>query len=367
MKRAEIIVVGGGIAGLSAAYHLARSGERVTLLEREPFLASHSSGRNAAIFRLLDLSAGVLDLALRSAQILDGLLPDSQGGWLRRCGMLYLGRTSQPLDPLLALARERKLSHRLFDRKELARLAPELADGDARVGLLAKGDGILDIHAMTSALAAAARAAGAAIRTGASVDEIQARGARAAGVRLAGGETLDADAVVIAAGAWAGRMGAAAGAALPLTPMRRHLALLESKRPISPEKPVVWAIDDEAYYRPESGGVLASPCDEGSFEPCLPPESPAALELLAEKLGRLAPPLAQAGVRRSWACLRTFAPDRALVCGEDPRISQLFWLAGLGGHGMTAGVAAGEVLAALVRGSGHPLAHHFAPARLLAP
>ena len=88
------------------------------------------------------------------------------------------------------------------------------------------------------------------------------------------------------------------------------------------------------------------------------------LQDLAGKLGRLAPGLEFASVRRAWACLRTFAPDRVLVAGADPAVEGLFWLAGLGGSGMTIGVAAAEVVATLIRGGKHPLATTLAPARL---
>ncbi|HBH01037.1 MAG TPA: hypothetical protein DDZ42_03785, partial [Candidatus Rokubacteria bacterium] len=120
------------------------------------------------------------------------------------------------------------------------------------------------------------------------------------------------------------------GAPLPLVPLRRRLARLGGVAPVDARGPVVWALGDECYFRPESGGVLASPCDETPWPACLPPHEPRALERLARKLGALAPPLGEASVRRAWACLRTFAPDRVVVAGADARVGGLFWLAGLG-------------------------------------
>jgi glycine/D-amino acid oxidase-like deaminating enzyme len=86
---------------------------------------------------------------------------------------------------------------------------------------------------------------------------------------------------------------------------------------------------------------------------------------LARKLARTAPALASSRVLRSWACLRTFAPDRELVVGADLRVPGLYWFAGLGGRGMAVAPAAGEVLAAAMRGDSHPLARALAPARLV--
>ncbi len=364
MKTADVVIIGGGIAGLSVAWSLTRAGVRgVALFEREPLFATHSSGRNAAIFRLLDRSTGVPALALRSRELLDELM----GGraWLRETGAILSARSMGALAPLIEVARAHGIAHSVVERPELGRYCAPLAMGSATVGIHVPGDGVLDIHAMISALSEAARRGGARLQTGAVVELIERRGGRAVGVRLASGESVDAGAVLIAAGAWASAMGAATGAPLALTPMRRHLAQLTPRERLSPQSPVVWCEDEEVYYRPESGGVLASPCDEDAYPPCLPPEAPSALALLAEKLGRVAPSLADASVQRSWACLRTFAPDRALVAGPDPRVPGLFWLGGLGGHGMTAGVGAGELAAALLRGEGHPLAQALAPCRLL--
>jgi glycine/D-amino acid oxidase-like deaminating enzyme len=182
-------------------------------------------------------------------------------------------------------------------------------------------------------------------------------------VRLASGDRIAAGAVVIAAGAWGASLGASCGAPLPLQPRRRHLAQLDAGPPADPGAPVVWCLGDELYYRPESGGLLACPCDGDPWPPELPAPAESGVELLAKKLARLAPRLSEASVRRAWACLRTFAPDGAAVVGPDGRLPGLFWLAGLGGHGMTGGMAAGEILAATFMGRQHPLAAALAPSR----
>jgi D-arginine dehydrogenase len=134
---------------------------------------------------------------------------------------------------------------------------------------------------------------------------------------------------------------------------------------VDPDAPTLWRLEDDVYFRPETGGLLASPCDEALWEPCDPPADPSALELLADKLARTAPALAGSEVQRHWACLRTFAPDRELVAGLDPRIEGLAWLGGLGGRGMSVGLAAAEVVADALAGRRHPLADALSPRRLL--
>jgi glycine/D-amino acid oxidase-like deaminating enzyme len=367
MEQADVIVVGGGIAGLAAAWHLSRAGASdVCLLEREPLLASHASGRNAAIFRHLDRDAEGVALALRSRELLASLGEQEGCRLLRRTGALFLG-TQGCLRPMAELARRFGLATETVEGAAIGSLVSALAGGDAARGLLVPEDGVLDVHALVEALARGARAAGTRIRTGAEVSGILERGGRVTGVRLAGEETIGAGAVVVAAGAWAAGIGATCGAALPIEPRRRHLAMLAVDEEVPAASPVVWRIDEEVYFRPEPGGILASPCDEEPWPPGVPPSSPEALVRLTGRLSRLAPGLANGRVRRAWACLRSFAPDRGLVAGEDPRRRGLFWVGALGGRGMTCGLALGEVVAARVCGRPHPLAAALSPARLLGP
>jgi D-arginine dehydrogenase len=131
-------------------------------------------------------------------------------------------------------------------------------------------------------------------------------------------------------------------------------------------QPVLWRLEDEVYFRPESGGILASPCDELAWPAQTPTSDPAALQLLGQKLERTAPLLAHAQVQRAWACLRTFAPDRELVIGADPRLSGLHWLCGLGGRGMSVAPAAAELLAQqIVRANVETHSARFSVERLL--
>jgi D-arginine dehydrogenase len=337
----------------------------VTLVEREALLATHSSARNAAIY--VGISGGAWGaLSRRTRELLDNMV--GRARWLREVGFIYTAPDEALLREEVALARQAGAPYAVLGRRELEARLPVLAGGSAEAGLLLPAAGVLDIHLITSHLAERAQAAGVRIALGREVARVRVAAGRAEGVELSDGELVAADAVVLAPGAWASSLGASCGAALPLSPLRRHLAQLDPADPVDQHGPTVWALDEApVYFRPESGGVLASPCDEVPWPPSLPPTDAGALEVLADRLGKLAPGLALAAVRRAWACLRTFAPDRLPVIGADPRVDGLYWLAALGGSGMSVGVGAGELLAAIVNGGESPLAAAVAPGRLLAP
>ena len=376
------MIIGGGLAGLAVAHHLARAGAgRVVLLEREPLLASHATARNAAIFLPVERDEASMRLAARQALLLDGLF----GGraWLEPRGALLVADRAESLLPATQAAQAGGLECALMGEDALFDAVPVLREGRARHALQLPGSGVLDAHAIVEALSASARAGGVEVRLVSDVRRVVLERGRASGVEhgsasgvqlgsvsgveVADGTSLTTRHLVIAGGAWSEGIAASAGLGLPLAPRRRHLVWMEAPQsaPEFARGPVVWAVEDEVYFRPESGGVLASPCDETPHEAGVPETDPAALDLLARKLRALAPRLLEGGVRRAWGCLRTFAPDRVSVAGADPRVEGLSWLAGLGGQGMTLGLAAAEVTAAAVLGAPHALSAALGPARLL--
>ncbi len=365
-RAADVVIVGGGLAGLAVAHLLVRAGvRRVVLLEREALLASHATARNAAIFLPVERDEASMRLAARQAALLDVLFEGD--AWIERRGALLVAEDAARLAPVAAAARAGGLACESVDHRALLDAVPLLRGGRARAGLSVPASGVLDTGAIVAALASSARAGGAALRTVQDVRRVRTERGRVLGVELADGTTLAAGAVVIAGGAWSERLADASGLGLPLVALRRHLVWLAGPRDAGgiARAPVVWAVDDEVYFRGESGGVLASPCDEEPHAPGVPAVSPRALECLGEKLESLAPRLADAGVRRAWSCLRTFAPDRVSVAGGDPRAAGLAWLAGLGGQGMTLGLAAAEVTVGAILGEAHALAPALGPARLL--
>ena len=360
---ADVLIVGGGVAGLSVAASLAGRA-RVVLLEQEGELARHASGDNAAIFRPLEHDDTSAALALRSTELL--------AAWgasevLRRSGLLLVRESAEQARELARHADAQGVQQAVFTRGEILERAPMLSGGDAEHAVWLPQGGLFDVHALNAALARAAQRGGAELRRNTRVARVVAQQGRVAGVELQDGTRLHAAHVVLAAGAWGAGLGRACGAPLPMVSLRRHLVSLRTAAPLAAGQPVVWRLDDEVYFRPDAHGVLASPCEEDACDADGCSVDPAAVERLRARLARLAPRVLEgSSVSRVWACLRTFAADREILAGPDPRLPGLHWLAALGGRGMSVAPAAGELVAgALLGGAPHELEERLHLARLL--
>jgi len=327
----EILIIGGGIAGLSTACHLALAGQGgVTLVEREQLPGFYASGHNAGIARRL---TGRAEHTALTVQGRDRLL---QAGLMRASGGYLLGAEPGGTRDLAEEARA-------FGVEAARGAGSPIAGLRAAEWLHLPGDGVIDIDALLRHCADTARAGGARLRFGCQVEGIVPD---PGGFRVATDQgPVRARIVVNAAGAWAGEVGRMAGGLdLAFMPLRRHLVW--SPAPCPADQPWAWWADRPLYLRPESGGALLCACEESSVP--LPPRGlqpahdDAVLEQLAGSLKELVPALAEAPIARLWCGLRTFAPDRRFVLGRDPLQPGLFWVAGLGGHGMTSGLAVGQ-------------------------
>ena len=237
-----------------------------------------------------------------------------------------------------------------IDRGEAVQRVPWLDSAVFESALYVATDGVVDIHALLWRYLGEATARGARTVFGCRVDSVDVAGGRVCGVRTNLGR-IASPVVVDAAGAWANAVATSAGLdPLPMTPFRRHLVVTPPLPGVEPGWPVVWAAGPEYYFRPETGGLLLSPCDQTAAEPGTALRDPAILDVLAERLAAFVPRLAGIPVKRYWAGLRTITGDGRFVIGPDPRLPGFFWVAGLGGHGMTGSAAIGETAAAMILG-----------------
>ncbi|MBI4367056.1 MAG: FAD-binding oxidoreductase [Deltaproteobacteria bacterium] len=348
MAARRIVIIGGGFAGMASAYFLARDhvGE-VVILEQEPLLGVHASGNNAAMARQFVPDPDVQRLAVRGTAFLYRPPGDvAKRPLIRVIGSLLLfdATAEHAVRRAVADAQTRGVGATVIRRAECEARVPVLVGADFAGAVWTPTDGVIDIAAYLEGLRRGAVAAGARGVTDARVTA-NAPGAGGARVTTTAG-VWQADIVVNAAGAWADRIAALADAApRGLVPLRRHLFQSEQRPEVSRHWPFVWDQTHEYYFRPESGGLLLCACDEVAQVPGPPGHDPGIAELLAHKLAAHCPRLADARIAKSWAGLRTFAPDRRPAIGWDIRCPWFYWVAGLGGHGVTCAAAVGEYVA----------------------
>jgi len=345
------LILGGGIAGLATAWNLAREGrERILVVEREPTLGSMASAQNAAILRTFGPDPVTTEIARRSA----GFLRRPPPGFapvplVDPVGLLLVASGAAAEDLGQGVAN----GGRALSAEEVRRSFPHLGDSAdrAELRLLFEDEGRLDVAALVDAFAAGARRAGVEIRTQAEVARLAVESGRVVGAVLTGGEELRARTTTLAAGAWADRLGAAAGSRVELRPTRRHLLVTGHDTAVDPRWGVVWFEEGGFYARPESGGLLLSGCDLTDVDPDTAGADPDVRALIAEKAARYLSGFDDARAAHFWHGFRTLTADDRFCVGHDPDLAGLFWVAGLGGHGMTAGAEVGRLAAGWLAGS----------------
>jgi glycine/D-amino acid oxidase-like deaminating enzyme len=359
VERADVLIVGGGLAGTSVAWWLGARA-RTLIVDQGDQLGQEASAQNAGMLRRLASDRVERALAVRSAE----LHIDPPGSWsvaspYRKTGaVIGLERAEGGLDEAVRELRGHGVCVESIGPEDYDRVAPALVGAPLEQAWYLPDEGLLDAHTLVQGFWTGARSTGAQLWSGAVVESLELVGGRVVGVRTSKGP-VRADVVVLAAGAWGAGLARTVGLDRPLVPLRRHLLQTAADPRAVRDHAYCWIDDVGLYARPEAGGWLISPCDETIDAPSLGPGSRGSVEPLfraiAEaKLGWHLPSLAEVRFSGGWTGLRTFAPDRRPWLGPDPELEGLWWAAGLGGFGVTCSFAIGEVVAARLLGGDVP-------------
>lgn len=351
----QALVIGGGIAGVSAAARLSDHAA-VTLLEQENALAYHASGRSAALFEPNYGNASVKALNRESAAY--------HQPYLTPRGFLLLGHADD---------------HAIFDAdvSELGATEISVADACAMVPILdpaaftraAFNSTAFDIDTdrMVQDFARHLRSNDGKILTDHKVIRI-ARDAGRWRVET-DTQTVLADVLVNAAGPWADHIAQMAGLApVGITPLRRSMARIAAPGGQDVSRwPIFFGAGETWYAKPDAGALIVSPAEE---HPTPPSDAWPEDMVIAEGLARYQNHVTETVTRplSTWAGLRSFAPDRSLVLGPDPAEPSFIWCAGQGGYGFQTAPAASQLVADLALGRATSLPPDavaaFDPARL---
>ena len=346
----DVAIIGAGMAGASLAYFAAPHC-RVILLEAEDAPGYHTTGRSAAFWVASYGGPGVVPLTLGSKPFFDAPpVGFTEAPLLTRRGGLHLAPPDDPL-ALATLAAEfaaTGVAAEALDAGALAQRFPLLRRPWANGALYEPDCYDIDVAALHAGFLSGARRAGAVLCCGARVEMLE-RSENQWQIGTSAGR-YTATTIVNAAGAWADAVAELAGAApLGLRPLRRTIAVLTTDPPLPADLPVVLDAGGSFYFKPDNGRTWVSPHDEIAdvARDAAPEEIDIALAVA--RFEAAATPVVKR-VERSWAGLRSFAPDRLPVYGFDVAVPGLFWCAGQGGFGIQTAPAAGAMAASLLLG-----------------
>lgn len=339
---ADVIVIGGGIAGVSAAAALSRRAT-VVLVEAEGSLNYHASGRSAAMYSECRGSEAIRLLTKESRQF----FTDAEEGVTTPRPVLYVAPHDEPDRVASMLAEFQPLlpSLREVGPAEIVDICDAVRPSTVSSGMLEPDAMELDVDLIASAFQREAKVNGVSIL----LDQRAKAASRASGSWeiTTDIDTHTAPVIVNAAGAWGDEVAAAAGAApLGLTPLKRSVFLFDPQRDVT-SWPLLVDTGERWYLKPEGPNVLGSAASEEPYPPmdARPDELDIALGI--ERISETTD-LTIRSVRSSWAGLRTFTSDRTPAVGFDAAVEGFFWLVGQGGSGIKTAPALAEYSASLI-------------------
>ncbi len=349
--RSRIGIIGGGIAGISAAHFLAEKvgGEHVVLIEAEDHLTKHTTGRSAAIlienYGALPVRgltrAGLSFLRCPPPDLVDGPITTPRGS-------MFVATPGEDavVERLVTEATENSVDQRELTALEAQGLFPILRPDVHSRFLYEPAASDIDVAGLHQAFVRGFRRAGGTIMTSNRITDIIKT---QAGWQLGSArEAVTVDTVINASGAWGDVVAEHAGIApIGLTPMRRTAFMVGSSFPDSAEWPIVSNADHTWYVKPDGPQFMCSPADETPSEPCDAKPEELDVAIAIDRINN-ATTLNIRSVSSEWAGLRTFAPDRSLVIGPDPSDESFIWLVGQGGIGIQTSPGAGQLVRDLV-------------------
>ena len=368
-KHANVVIVGGGVAGCSIAYHLTKIGiTDVVLLERKQ-LTCGTTWHAAGLVGQLRATRNLTELAKYTADLYHALEAETgQATGFKQNGSISVAKTAARLEELKRGASMGKTFGLRIDELtpgEIQERWPLLETGDLVGGIFLPGDGQTNPIDTTQALAKGAKQRGAKIFENTLVKRIRVEHGRATGVELDDG-FIAADTVVLCAGMWSHRLAADVGVAVPLHAAEHFYIVTEPIAEVPRNLPVLRVQDECAYYKEDAGKLLM-----GCFEPVAKPwgmdgipedfcfdslpEDYDHFEPILSAATKRVPVLANAGIQLFFNGPESFTPDDRYYIGEAPEVKDLFVATGFNSVGIAASGGVGKVVADWIRDRRPPM------------
>lgn len=355
MERADILIIGGGIAGAAAGFALTRE-KRVILLERESQPGYHSTGRSAALFTEAYGNAMIRALTKASRAFFMGPPAGfTDHPLLTPRGIITVGRADQKdaVEAGFVEAHRHVKSVRRMTADEACTQLPVMRRDYVAHAFIEPEAMDIDVHATHRGYLRGMTAAGGRIVTDAEVLGLSRTGADWQVETKAG--AFAAPVVINAAGAWCDEIGKLAGLApIGLVPKRRTAITFDLPAGQDPSSwPSMIDASEQFYFKPDAGRILASPADETPMPPCDVQPDEMDIAVLIDRLEQ-ATTFQVRRIAAKWAGLRSFVFDKTLVAGFDDKAPGFFWVAGQGGYGIQTSPTMARVVGALALGKPLP-------------
>jgi len=360
-KSSKVVVIGGGVAGCSVAYHLAKFGWKDTIILERDLLTSGTTWHAAGLVGQLGATATITKLRKYSLNLYKELEKKTElSTGLKQNGAITVASSKERLQELLRQATSAQLfdvNVEVLDKQKVKELYPVINDQDILGGVYMPEDGQTDPVGVTNVLAKAAKLEGAKIFENTPVTKILVKNKKILGVETAQGK-IDCEYVVLATGMWSRQIGQDIGVSVPLYPNEHFYIITEPMKDLPKDLPVLRDYNDCLYLKEDAGKMLV-----GIFEPgaknafkekgIVPndfsfgefPDDFDHFEPYLEKSFKRLPMLETAGVRKFFSGPESFTPDTQYLLGETAEVSNLFVCCGFNSIGIASSGGAGRVTA----------------------
>ncbi|WP_435114472.1 GcvT family protein [Candidatus Pelagibacter bacterium nBUS_36] len=360
-KNCKVVVIGGGVAGCSVAYHLAKFGWKDTVLLERDQLTSGTTWHAAGLVGQLGATATITKLRKYSLNLYKELEKKTElSTGLKQNGAITIASTKERLQELLRQATSAQLfdvNVEVLDKKRIKDLYPVINDQDILGGVHMPEDGQADPVGVTNVLAKAAKIEGAKIFEKTPVTKILIKDNKITGVQTSKGK-IDCEYVVLATGMWSRQIGEDIGVSVPLYPNEHFYIITEPMKDLPKNLPVLRDYNDCLYLKEDAGKMLV-----GIFEPgaknafkekgIVPedfsfgefPDDFDHFEPYLEKSFHRLPSLETAGIRKFFSGPESFTPDTQYLLGETAEVKNLFTCCGFNSIGIASSGGAGRVTA----------------------
>ena len=350
---APVVIIGGGIMGVSTAYQLAAAGVTGVVLLDAGALGAGSTCKAAGGVRAQFSDPVNIRLGLHSLRVFETFSDQfSQEIDFHQVGYLFL--LDSPADvatftQAVEVQNQLGVPSRMITVAEAAQLSPLISTEGLLAAAYSPADGHCSPESVVLGYATAARRLGARVIPNCPVTGIRTAGGRIRAVVTEAG-AIATPAVICTAGPWSRQVGEWAGVDLPVTPLRRQILVTEPVCDPGPDVPFTIDFGTSLYFHREGPGLLLGMSDPDETPGFKLARSDAWLPGLTAALARRAPALMNAGIKTGWAGLYEVTPDHNALIGESPAVSRFLYATGFSGHGFLMGPAVGQLMRELYLG-----------------